>query len=288
MPRVRQKLHDPLNHERWLVSYADFITLLFAFFVVMYSISSVNQGKYRVLSDSIGTAFGGPATSQARVYELPKLLEESTSNHQPFMIPLLKHQNQTGRAGEPDPVDDFTSELLNQAEAEIDEIGDQVEEEMSELIEDDVINVKRNKFWLEVEVKSSLLFPSAESDLLPDALPVLDDLAKVFADLPNRINVEGFTDNRPISTAQFPSNWELSAARAAAVVRLFEQNGVASERMASIGYGEHSPIAENNSPEGRARNRRVVLVVMAALEGRQNERIYEFELLKGNAPAPEQ
>jgi chemotaxis protein MotB len=291
------------NHERWLVSYADFITLLFAFFVVMYSISSVNEGQYRVLSDSIVSAFQNTKSSlePIQIGELVRsplvMPEEDTDiSEEPdaLITPLmLKYQNpESGdlseQEAESDPVveqpeDDFTQKALNAAEEEINAIGDDVEEKMDELIDEDIINIKRNKFWLEVEIKSSLLFPSGSSDLIPDAIPVLQQLSAIFADLPNRINVEGFTDDEPIKTYVFPSNWELSAARAAAVVRLFERNGVEPSRMASIGYGEYQPIAENSSEQGRAKNRRVVLVVMASLQGRQDERIYEFEVLKDKA-----
>lgn len=300
------------NHERWLVSYADFITLLFAFFVVMYSISSVNEGQYRVLSDSIVTAFHNTKSSlqPVQVGELvrsPLLMTEEITNvselPDDLITPLMiKYQNpedselvEVGdevKALEDQPSEDesFTQQALNAAEKEINAMADDVAEKMDDLIDDDIISIKRNKFWLEVEIKSSLLFPSGSSALIPESIPVLQKLSAIFADLPNRINVEGFTDNEPIKTYVFPSNWELSAARAAAVVRLFERNGIEPSRMASIGYGEYQPIAENDTEEGRAKNRRVVLVVMASLQGRQDERIYEFEVLKdqtatlGNTP----
>jgi chemotaxis protein MotB len=296
--RSQHEEHE--NHERWLVSYADFITLLFAFFVVMYSISSVNEGQYRVLSDSIVSAFHNPKSSlnPIQVGELvrsplvlPAQMTDVSEPPDALITPLMmKFQNPEEVATEAaeaalaenklEEDESFTEQSLNAAEKEINDIGDTVEEKMDDLIDDDIINIKRNKFWLEVEIKSSLLFSSGSSELLPDAVPALKKLSDIFSDLPNRINVEGFTDNEPIKTLIFPSNWELSAARAAAVVRLFENNGVQPSRMASIGYGEYQPISDNENEEGRAKNRRVVLVVMASLEGRQDERMYEFELLK--------
>tara|TARA_R110002110_G_C13470513_1_gene720877 strand:- start:114858 stop:115706 length:849 start_codon:yes stop_codon:yes gene_type:complete len=277
------------------VSYADFITILLAFFVVMYSISSVNEGKYQVLSDSLGTAFGG--TPAPRLDTLSMLdasgaasseAEASTSS---ILIPLLLEHQQGAQAQDEAYVEDpntsvdsqsFSEKVLNKAEREIDAIATDVEGEMEDLIDDELINIKRNKFWLEVEVKSSLLFSSGSSALLPASIPVMIDLADIFADLPNRINVEGYTDDIPISTLAFPSNWELSAARAAAVVRLFESNGVDPSRLASIGYGQYHAIADNESEEGRAKNRRVVMIVMASLEN-ESDRVYEFELLKEQA-----
>lgn len=294
----RNRYEEHENHERWLVSYADFITLLFAFFVVMYSISSVNEGQYRVLSDSIVSAFHNTKSSlePIQVGELvrsPLLMSEQITDVSempddvitPLMIKFQQPGNEVDEAVEQEKPEDesFTEKSLNAAEDEINALGDNVAERMDDLIDEDIINIKRNKFWLEVEIKSSLLFPSGSSALIPDAIPVLQQLAETFVDLPNRINVEGFTDNKPIKTFVFPSNWELSAARAAAVVRLFEQSGIEPWRMASIGYGEYQPISDNDSDEGRAKNRRVVLVVMASLKGRQDERIYEFEVLKDKA-----
>jgi len=307
----RNRYEEHENHERWLVSYADFITLLFAFFVVMYSISSVNEGQYRVLSDSIVSAFHNTKSSlePIQVGELvrsPLLMSEQITDVSempddvitPLMIKFQQPGNEVDEAVDSEieseieseaveqekPEDEsFTEKSLNAAEDEINALGDNVAERMDDLIDEDIINIKRNKFWLEVEIKSSLLFPSGSSALIPDAIPVLQQLAETFVDLPNRINVEGFTDNKPIKTFVFPSNWELSAARAAAVVRLFEQSGIEPWRMASIGYGEYQPISDNDSDEGRAKNRRVVLVVMASLKGRQDERIYEFEVLKDKA-----
>jgi len=311
MPR-RNHHEEHENHERWLVSYADFITLLFAFFVVMYSISSVNEGQYRVLSDSIVSAFQNTKSSlePIQVGDLirsPLMMPDRSTDVSEFpdeiITPLILRAKQLPGIGGDETVGDnlvegeaeegivkkdqsedevFTEKSLNEAEDEINALGDDVAEKMDDLIDEDIINIKRNKFWLEVEIKSSLLFSSGSSGLIPDAIPVLEQLAETFINLPNRINVEGFTDNKPINTFAFPSNWELSAARAAAVVRLFEQAGIEPWRMASIGYGEYQPISDNDSDEGRAKNRRVVLVVMASLKGRQDKRIYEFELEKSN------
>lgn len=323
----RRNYHEePENHERWLVSYADFITLLFAFFVVMYSISSVNEGQYRVLSDSIVSAFQNtksslepiqvgdlvrsPLLMPDQITDVSEIPEEvitplmikfqsqgngvdgavasETADNKSIERETTKIETEEKVAEQEQPKDErFTEESLDAAEEEINALGDDVAERMDGLIDKGIINIKRNKFWLEVEIKSSLLFPSGSSALIPGAVPVLDQLAETFVNLPNRINVEGFTDNRPINTFAFPSNWELSAARAAAVVRLFEQTGIEPSRMASIGYGEYQPISDNDSDDGRAKNRRVVLVVMASMKGRQDERIYEFEVLKDKAAGVE-
>jgi len=291
--RTRVVVSQPINHERWMVSYADFITLLFAFFVVMYSISSVNEDKYRVLSGAMVNAFGEngvsaqvvPVDDYVRAQMLTAaLLATEGPGGDAVLPPLRPVSDAPPEEAEPvEPEDDFSQRLLDAAEKEVDDISSNVEREMEEWLDDDLIDVKRNKFWLEVEIKSSLLFLSGSSELIPASVPTLVNLAGVFVDLPNRIHVEGFTDNEPISTDNFPSNWELSSARAAAVVRLFERNGIDPARLASIGYGEHQPVSDNDSEEGRAKNRRVVVVVMAALEQDGNQRVYEFEMLKDNA-----
>lgn len=279
--KAKHEEHE--NHERWLVSYADFITLLFAFFVVMYSISSVNEGKYRVLSDSLTAAFRvaphsmtpiqvgdqkpahtpgeAPAPGSPSLIALP--VPTISAPAAPMPVPEAKRDKQARPAEAPD-----RSEHRNPEAPVIDEIADQIVGAMGDLIRDDLISVRRDARWLEVEIKSSILYPSGSAQLAQAAYPMLEELARILAAFPNPIHVEGFTDNVPISTVQFPSNWELSAARAASVVHLFTNYGVAPERMAAIGYGEYKPSADNATPEGRAQNRRVVLVIMGGEDPR--------------------
>jgi chemotaxis protein MotB len=248
MPRKRRH-HEEENLERWLISYADFITLLFAFFVVMYSISSVNEGKYRVLSDTLITAFNeSPKTLQPiqvgddGASGDPSILQQETTTGGPPSVIELPH------TGSPD--------------ATLGEIADNFEKTLQPLIEKDLINITRDDDWVEIEINTSLLYASGSAQLEDEAIPVLRRLADILKRYPNSIQVEGFTDNLPINTYLFRSNWELSAARAASVVHLFMNEGVEPGRMAAIGYGEYRPIADNATPEGRRKNRRVVLVIM--------------------------
>lgn len=273
----KHKHEEHENHERWLVSYADFITLLFAFFVVMYSVSSVNEGKYRVLSDSLTSAFRQQPHSIT-----PVQVGEESPAHAQGELPIPGSQSLIALPV-PVPAPMQTSPVEDQAEKEkkksegkklkpmdmptfadpkMGEIADKITAAMGGLIKDDLIKVRRNDRWLEVEIKSSILFPSGSARLTPNAYPMLEELAKILAPFPNPIHVEGFTDNIPIHSIAFLSNWELSAARAASVVHLFMQTGVAPERMAAIGYGEFKAVGDNATPEGRAKNRRVILVVM--------------------------
>lgn len=297
--KTRHEEHE--NHERWLVSYADFITLLFAFFVVMYSVSSVNEGKYRVLSDSLTAAFRAPPHSS----ELVQLGERSEGPgiavpvqgipslialpipQQPEPQPDAKHIREPEPA--PDKVSDDTKTAGGDGiEPQLTQIADEIVTAMGSLIDDDLISVRRDKRWLEVEIKSSILFPSGSSRLAPAAFEMLESLAQILARFPNPIHVEGFTDNVPIHTVQFLSNWELSAARAASVVHLFTDYGVAPNRMAAIGYGEYKPMSDNATPEGRAKNRRVVLVVMPGVDPRWTRRTDEAGAVNtdGNALRP--
>lgn len=287
----RHEEHE--NHERWLVSYADFITLLFAFFVVMYSISSVNEGKFRVLANSLIAAFRDPTRSLEPI-QVGKLVRapniQRTSILQapvPLDRPSLSSHEPGRKQGE--GIGD-TATPRGLVMADLDKIAARIRHAMTPLIDQDLVEVRRSAHWLEVEIKTSILFASGSARLEQTALAVLEKLAEILRGFPNPIEVEGFTDNLPISTPAFPSNWELSAARAASVVHLFMNQGVRPGRMAAIGYGEHRPIADNDTPEGRNRNRRVVIVILMKDYPRSKQR---FTGLAGNLdvdqkPPPEE
>jgi chemotaxis protein MotB len=280
---ARKKKHEEHeNHERWLVSYADFITLLFAFFVVMYSVSAINEGKYRVLSDSMVAAFRSQNKSivpvqmgsPMRTPLVPNMDQDQAAPARPGFIPPLNAPVQVGS-----PV---TRGSMSMAQAKLDasrastmtKMAKELEQALAQLIEKELVNVRRNKFWMEVEIKTSILFPSGSAQIAPTAIATLEKIAVILGSYPNPIHVEGFTDNKAIRTSAYPSNWELSTARAASVVRLFASSGIKPERMAAIGYGEHQAIADNATPEGRNANRRVVLVILADPSAR---RVHEQE-----------
>ena len=269
MARRKKNQEEHVNHERWLVSYADFITLLFAFFVVMYSISAINEGKYRVLSDSISAAFdptrdGLPIQLSSPLR--PPILERDMRSHSP---PLSVRN----RYPEPPSGPRATAEDRRNLQA----ISQQIARDLQPLINQDLINVKNNDLWVEVEIKSSILFPSGSARLSPQAREVLRKIAAILARFPNQIQVEGFTDNVPIRTEAFPSNWELSAARAASVVHLFTQAGLAPKRLSAIGYGQYKPIASNASAAGRSKNRRINIIVQSAAIARRANRTEQLE-----------
>jgi chemotaxis protein MotB len=244
MPR-RDTPPDYVHHDRWVISYADFITLLFAFFVVMYALSSVNEEKYKNLSQALSGAFdsaGGrllPGTGDA---------SQTTLDIRP------------GEGG--DPVAGARLAAPDDAEThELKKIESVLTERILPGVEAGLLSITSNELWLAIELSSNMLFAPGQATPTPAADELLERLAIVLRPFENPIHVEGFTDNQAIETAQFPSNWELSASRAAAVVRVMAHYGVPPERMAAVGYGEYQPAYSNRTEQGRELNRRVVIVI---------------------------
>lgn len=249
MRRRRQPQDDLHNKERWLVSYADFITLLFAFFVVMYSVSSVNEGKYKVLSETLTGVFNAPQRSFQPIEVGDQPLQSGTAQSDDIITPAV-----TEAPRNPDISEEGRTEALRA-------MADQLALEFDELINQGVVTLESSERWLELNLPDSLLFSSGSAEPHYDGFAVVEKIAGVLRDRDNAVKVEGFTDNRPIRTNAYPSNWELSAARAAAVVRMLTMEGVEPERLAAVGYGAHQPVARNDTEEGRRRNRRVVLLI---------------------------
>lgn len=140
-------------------------------------------------------------------------------------------------------------------------IANDVRQAFGDLIASDQLTVRGNELWIEIELKSSLLFGSGDAMPSDMAFSIIDKVATILKPFDNPVHVEGFTDNQPISTAQYPTNWELSTARAASIVRMMALEGIDPRRMAAVGYGEFQPVADNATADGRGRNRRVVLVI---------------------------
>ncbi len=278
---ARRKKHEEHgNHEAWAIPYADLMTLLLAFFVVMYAISTLNEGKYRVLADALTAAFGGaPRTInpvqvgnhqlQGADHDRPSPIRSGARHGpsapspapNPTLLPALASHMRTGV-----PVDVSDRATVQRAQRQLGNIAARLEQALAPLVDARLITIRRAELWLEVEINSDILFDTGSAALDGSARDVVTRLADVLRDSPNPVRVEGYTDDRPINTVQFPSNWELSAARAASVVHLFAASGVAPQRLAMVGYGEHRPRADNLTEEGRNRNRRVVLIVLAAPE----------------------
>lgn len=268
MPR-RKPVELNVNHERWLVSYADFITLLFAFFVVMYSVSQVNEGKYRALSETLVQAFE------------PSRSLKPIQVGDPSPAPSTSAIDLPGAAGGENVLEQLGSSGQLGVLQELSEI---FTEHFSSLIEDQLVQVDSNEFWLQIQVKDSILFESGSAEPSAQARAIFAEIANVLKGYDNPVQVEGHTDNLPIRNLRYPSNWELSAARATAIVKLLEADDVAAQRLSAVGYGEHQPVASNESAEGRARNRRVVLMIAKAQIARPSADL-EAELKAGGAQA---
>jgi len=250
MARRRQP-EEHENHERWLVSYADFITLLFAFFVVMYSISSVNEGKYKVLSQALVGVFNEPERSLKPI----PIGDEHVVTTKPAE-PLIKD------AVQPDAA-------ISSPITPLQSIANQVNDAFGDLIKSDQLTVRGNEQWIEIELKSGLLFGSGDAIPSDKAFAIIEKVSRILKPFDNPVHVEGFTDDQPIRTSQYPTNWELSSARSSSIVRMMASEGINPSRMASVGYGEFQPITANTTPEGRANNRRVVLVISRNLDVRR-------------------
>lgn len=247
---------DDGARDRWMVSYADFITLLLAFFVVLYSISSINNGKFRVLSNSIVTVFnehtmravpidmGGGAIPQTGMLDgsrnLAEVEEPTGEDSVAAVAPTMVAPPALPTIGTP-------RERIEAALAPFAEKGD--------------VKVRNTKDWLEVELGTELVFDSGSATLRPAAWAMVDEIAKVAADTGRPVRVEGFTDDVPLRGGPYGSNWGLSAARAASIADRLARSGVAPDKLAAVGYGEYRPVADNATAAGRSRNRRVVVAI---------------------------
>jgi chemotaxis protein MotB len=269
---ARKKKHeDHVNAEAWAIPYGDLVTLLFALFTVMYAVSSVNEGKFRVLSDSMIAAFRGAPKSVHPINlgekESGKGGDKPLTGVAPTVLMKLPPSTQVAPPLNPDtPLAGDKAADADRAAAQdpasLTRMQQQVQEAMQSLIDAKMVTVKRHGLWLEVEINSDILFPSGSAGFSDQAQPVLDKLAAVLKPFPNPIRVEGHTDDRPIRTAAFPSNWELSAARAASVVHEFTKAEIDPLRLEIVGFGEFRPLQANDSTAGRNANRRVDILIL--------------------------
>ena len=262
----RKPIEEPVNHERWLVSYADFITLLFAFFVVMYSLSSLNEGKYRIMSNSVLMAFG-------RFKAATDNVESSTPQQNPGPgagagngvgsgpgpgLSELKHKPSSG-------------EPLRQEREKMTGLAHGILSALAPLIREGKVRVTQTSRGISIDINASVLFAVGEAKLTSQSSQALVAIASVLAADTHDIQVEGFTDNVPIKSTLYPSNWELSAIRAGSVVRLFMDNGIAEQRLTAIGQGAKTPVSPNDTTEGRSRNRRVNITILSLLPDKQTD-----------------
>ena len=247
---ARKKHEEHENHERWLVSYADFITLLFAFFVVMFATSQTDKSKAQAVSDSVKKALEGES-----IKAMAQLILGGTVD--------MKGQGNAQRNGPggakrlvrvEDKPQGKVVELLPSLEI--------LTKELSEEIKEGKLNIHMGPRGLTISFAQAALFPSGEDEIARDFYPSIQKIANAMKQIPNPARAEGHTDAIPIHNSRFRSNWELSAARSIALAQLLIQFGVPRDRLSIAGYADTSPVDSNDSAEGRQRNRRVDIVLL--------------------------
>ena len=254
----RKKHEEHVNHERWLVSYADFITLLFGLFVVLYASSQVDKRKIGKLALSIQVAFQEMGVFDASSTHIP--LNDSEAI--PFsQVQVVENTERTGDMRR------FVQPMKGQpsasSSAPLKNIQKELEKILAPEIKDRVVEVKAGRDGLIVSLREIGFFFSGSAALRPSSRDAIDRLAAVLSTRTEALRIEGHTDNVPIHNQQFGSNWELSTARASDLIKVFIVHyGFEPQRLSAAGYAEFHPSASNDSAEGRARNRRVDIVIL--------------------------
>jgi len=273
----KQQAEAPENSERWLVSYADFITLLLGFFIILYSMSNADTEKYQKLAASLNGAFSG---SQYLFEGFPgeSLLEGFAGDSQTEGIDGGLAETEQEKAGEGKQDGGLGEDIGGLGAAGIEALSmaqmkSDIEALASELNLGDSIVVVIDDLGIHIRIKDTVLFDSAKATINPSAEPIMEKIGMIIRALPNNyLRVEGHTDNLPINNSQFASNWELGANRATNVTKLLiKKCGITPTKITAISHGEFRPIASNNTAEGRAQNRRVEILIlrksMSGLEG---------------------
>jgi chemotaxis protein MotB len=258
----RKKRHEEhANHERWLVSYADFITLLFAFFVVLYSSSQVDKRKVGQLSLAIQVAFQQMGVFETSNTKMPL----STTEPMPFqdaqMIENVVRTQDLSRATQPQGT--LSNAIIG---GEMMSIQKEIEQALAPEIRNHVVQLKEQREGLVISLREIGFFESGSAALRNSSLDSLDRLAGVLKSRTEMLRIEGHTDNVPIHNVEFKSNWELSTGRATELIKLFiTKYDFSPDRLAAAGFAEYHPVDSNLTSEGRAHNRRVDIVVLKPL-----------------------
>ena len=242
------------NHERWLISYADFITLLFALFVVMFASSQTDKSKAKQVSESVKSAFDDGGV-RAVVHEVLGGTVDDVGKGNAMMRGPGGTQKSTAPREDIAPEKVTVTELLPSMQY--------LNKALAKEIKDGNVEVRLESRGLVVSLRQSAFFPSGGDEIAPASFGSLAKIADTIRDLPNAIRLEGHTDSIPIHNEHFRSNWELSAARSIAMLELFcTKYGLPRSRFAITGYADTSPVDSNDTPEGRGHNRRVDLVIL--------------------------
>lgn len=267
MSRKREHEAEKENSERWLLTYSDLITLLMIFFVVLYSMSKVDAERFQAIAESLNKALGGgtPARIEMATSPVgPSLFQSGTPSSTTTVPGKGTDPSNTVNA---DQEADGENKYAGQGNTDAENMSIQgIKAKLDKFAADNGIQTKlvssMEERGLVVSIQETLLFASGSAIIDSKAQEILQSISTVLASAPNQIRVEGHTDNLPIHTAQFPSNWELSVIRATNVVQILQQEGIAPSRLSAAGYGEYRPIASNDTSEGHDRNRRIDLIIL--------------------------
>jgi chemotaxis protein MotB len=261
MNHLRKRRHfvEHDNVDRWLVSYADYMTLLFALFVVLYAMAMVDEEPFETATESIGKVFQATELSPKNRGHGDDIFDVNTSKTNKRL-----YGNGILDVAGPELVNGEIT-LSNVSDSEVGTNLTSLEKELHtalyDLIESGFAQLQIDGDWLEIELNSNMLFPSGSSSATNNATTVLAVIYDVIGSASNFIRVRGYTDNQPINTEIFSSNWELSVSRATAILRVLEELTLDPARMAIEGYGQYYPREDNKTAEGRAQNRRVVIAI---------------------------
>ena len=248
---ARKKNQEPVNHERWLVSYADFITLLFAFFVVMFATSQTDKSKAQAVSDSVKKAIEGQSFSSAVKVILGGTIDDTGPGN------VQKH----GPGGDKKPAK-VTEPKPQPAVVELMPSLDILTKQLAAEIKSGTLQINMVPRGLAISFTQAALFPSGEDEIARDTYPSIKKIADAMHKIPNPARMEGHTDSMPIHNSRFRSNWELSAARSIALLGALTSEGVDKDRLSIAGYADTSPLEDNDTEQGRARNRRVDIIIL--------------------------
>jgi chemotaxis protein MotB len=256
--RKKSHGHNP-SHERWIVSYADFVTLLFAFFVVMFATANADKGKVRAVGESVKAALKEGRISNVGDAIRQVLVREGASpvSSNGFAKKARGEKDQNGEGPN-------VEEQSAKAYLELRPLMEKLKKQLSAEVQKGDVEVRMEPRGLAISFKQAALFASGEDQLKTSAYAAIGKVGEAIRILPNQVRLEGNTDNVPIHNERFRSNWELSAARSIALLNLLvDRFEVPPERLGVAGYADVAPVASNATEEGRARNRRVDVVILS-------------------------
>jgi chemotaxis protein MotB len=280
---MKKKPQPHVNHERWLVSYADFITLLFAFFVVLYSSSQVDKRKAGRLALAIQVAFQELGVFQTSNTKIPIKDEDAIPFENVQVVENINKDTDLKRIVNP-----MKGTLSSASETQsLQEAQEAIRKALDPEIKRREVSMAMRREGLVVSLKEMGFFDSGSASIRPGSLDAIARLSEVLKTRPENLRIEGHTDNIPIHTPRFANNWELSTARATELIQLLiTKYGIPPSHLSAAGYGEFHPVAENSTPEGRAQNRRLDVVILAPFQPLPSPQPAEKQVVPAPAAQP--